>query len=314
MSRRRRPTLLAVVVLVPALLGISAATSLARLTDTASSSGSISTDTLDPPTTLAAVGGANAGLTWVATTDTYASGYELQRATVSGGPYAVVSTITPRTLVASTDIPPANGTYYYVLRSVFQNWHSVDSNQASASVTLGATPTGFKTCTLTSNAADTGGQGNGYELLALNACGDDLLNATDVNSGSNNTVSCTNAGKDRHRFWDFGLGVPATPSTIDGIEVRLDEGMNNNGGTNHVCVELSWNGGTSWTTPKVQSLTGGSVITTYTVGATNDLWGRTWTGADFSNATFRVRLTDVTSQPNKSFVLEYLAVQVTYTP
>ena len=46
----------------------------------------------------------------------------------------------------------------------------------------------------------------------------------------------------------------------------------------------------------------------------NDLWGRTWTGADFTNANFRVRLTDVTSQPNKNFLLEYLAVQVTYTP
>ena len=30
--------------------------------------------------------------------------------------------------------------------------------------------------------------------------------------------------------------------------------------------------------------------------------------------TFRVRLTDVTSQPSKTFSLEYLAAQVTYTP
>ena len=53
---------------------------------------------------------------------------------------------------------------------------------------------------------------------------------------------------------------------------------------------------------------------TFAFGATNDLWGRSWLGSDFSNANFRVRVTDVTSQPNKDYYLEYLAVQVTYTP
>ena len=42
--------------------------------------------------------------------------------------------------------------------------------------------------------------------------------------------------------------------------------------------------------------------------------GQTWTGANFWNANFRVRVIDVTSQPNKTFLLVYLAVQVTYTP
>ena len=310
--RGSRTVLLGVALL--AVLVAPARMSLARLTDTTAVTLAASTDTLDPPTSLAATGGANAALTWTATTDTYASGYDLQRATVSGGPYAVVATITPRTTVATTDTPPVNGTYYYVLRSVFQNWTSVDSNQASATVTLGATPTGFKSCTTTSNAADTGGNGNGYESVPGNACGDDALVATDASSGTNSTVSCTNAGKDRHRFWDFGLGVPGTASAINGIQVRADAGMNNNGGTNQICIELSWDGGTTWTTPKSQALTGGSTITTYMLGSTSDTWGRTWTASNLSNANFRVRVTDVTSQPNKNFLLEYLAVQVTYTP
>jgi hypothetical protein len=295
------------------MLAIPGQASLARLTDAATSTGSAGTDTLDPPTSLAATGGTAASLTWTATVDTYASGYDLQRATVSGGPYTVVASITPRTTVATTDAPTASGTYYYVLRSAFQSWTSANSNQASAVVTL--TPvTGFKTCTLGSNAADTGGNGNGYEVTPNNACGDDAAVATDTNTNTNNVVSCTNTGKDRHRFWDFSLGVPAVVTSINGIQVRLDEGMNNNGGTNNVCVELSWDAGTTWTAPKTQSLTGGSLITTYTVGAANDTWGRTWTPANFSNANFRVRLTDVTSQPNKDFLLEYIAVQVTYTP
>jgi hypothetical protein len=111
------------------------------------------------------------------------SGYEVQRATVSGGPYTVVGTVTPRTTVATTDAPGVNGTYFYVLRSAFQNWRSVDSNQASATITLGSTPTGFKVCTTTSTAADTGGDGNGYETTPANACVVDGNVATDASTG-----------------------------------------------------------------------------------------------------------------------------------
>jgi hypothetical protein len=313
MRRRLLLTVAAITVLVPGLLGPQASASLARLTNADSSAKALSTDTLDPPTTLAATGGAMASLTWGVTPDTYASGYELRRATVSGGPYTVVSTITPRTTVATTNAPGASGTYHYVLRSMFQNWRSVDSNQASATIVVGPIATGFKACTPTSNAADTGGDNNGYELVAANACSDDLLWATDASSGTNTSLSCTNAGKDRHRYWDFTLGVPATVSSVGGIQVRADVGMNNTGGTSLLCVALSWNGGTTWTTPKSVTLST-SAITTYAFGATNDRWGRTWLGSQLSNANFRVRLIDVTNQPTKSFLLEYLAVQVTYTP
>lgn len=300
-------------VVTAGLLGASTSVSLARLTNADTSTQAITTDTLNPPTSLTATGGTSASLGWTATVDTYAAGYELQRATVSGGPYTVVSTIAPRTTVTATDAPGANGTYFYVLRSTFQNWRSVNSNQASATIAIGPTATGYRGCTTTSNAADTGGDGNGYESLAANACGDDLAVATDANTGTNNTVACVNAGKDRHRFWDFGLGIPASVSSVGGIQVRADVGMNNNGGTSQLCVELSWNGGTTWTTPKSVTLSG-SAVATYGLGAVNDTWGRTWLGSELSNASFRVRITDATSQPNKSFLLEYLAVQVTYTP
>lgn len=311
-DRRRRLALVGLAIM--ALSAPPASLSLTRFTDAATARQSVGTDTLDPPTSLAATGGSIASLTWTPTVDAYATGYQLQRATTAGGPYAVVASISPRTVAATTDAPPANGTYYYVLRSAFQSWTSVNSNEASAAIVLGPTATGFRTCTAGSNAPDTGGNGNGYESLPNNACGDDTAVATDANSNTNTTISCTNAGKDRHRFWDFSLGVPATVTSIDGIQVRFDLGMNNNGGTNNLCVELSWDGGTSWTAPKIQNLTGGSAITTYTLGGVSDTWGRTWTPANLSNPSFRVRLTDVTSQPNKSFLLEYLAVQVTYTP
>ena len=313
MPARRLLGLVAVAALVPGLLGMSASASLARLTDGDTSTLAIATDTLDPPTSLAATGGASASLTWTMTPDTYASGYEVQRATVTGGPYTVISTITPRTTVATTDTPASSGTFYYVLRSVFQNWRSVDSNQASAAITLGATPTGFKTCTTTSNAADTGGDGNGYETTPANACVTDGAIATDASTGTNTSLVCTDAGKDRHRFWDFTLGVPATVTSVGGIQVRTDVGLNNNSGTSQICAQLSWDGGTSWTTAKSIAVTNVGV-TAYALGATNDTWGRTWLGSELSNANFRVRLIDVSDRTTKDFRLDGLAVQVTYTP
>jgi len=100
--------------LAVALLGVAGGappTTLARLTDSAASTRSVTTDTLDPPTSLAATGGASIGLGWVATVDTYASGYEIWRSTVSGGGYALVGSATPRSATSATDGPGA-GTYY----------------------------------------------------------------------------------------------------------------------------------------------------------------------------------------------------------
>jgi hypothetical protein len=307
---RRRSIALVIAV---ALVGTAAATAPvthALFVDQNASSISLSTDTLAPPTSLAASGTTTASLTWVPSTDAYAAGYQVYRSATSGSGYSLVSSVTPGSASSTTDAPGA-GTFYYVLRSYFQNWRSVNSNQAS--ITLGQATTGFKGCTALSNAADTGGDNNGYETTPGNACADDTLTATDANTGTNFNTTCANTGKDRHRFWDFNLGIPTTVTSIDGIQVRVDSGMNNNGGTNNLCVDLSWNGGATWTAAKSYDMAV-STISTYNLGGATDTWGRTWTGANFSNANFQVRITDASSQPNKNYLLEYLAIQVTYKP
>ncbi len=319
----RPPRSLVAAILAVALMPLTASTgvgatidlSLARFTDAASASKTITTDILDPPTALTATGGSSVTLSWTATPDVYASGYDVQRATVSGGPYTVVASVTPRATVTTTNAPTANGTYFYVLRSVFQNWRSANSNQASAVVTLGATSTGFKACTAASNVADTGGDGNGYETTAANACVNDNANALDAGTGTNTTLSCTDPGKDRHRWWDFGLGVPATVSSVNGIQVQLGAGLNNNSGTSWICAELSWDGGATWTTAtRFANLTSVG-IATFTLGGATDLWGRSsWSGSDFSNTNFRVRLTDVSDRSGKDIRLDFLTVQVSYSP
>jgi hypothetical protein len=305
----RRLLSLGFVVVLLAVAAAAAPTTLARLTGADASTLSVSTDTLAPPTGLAASGTVSAALSWTPTNDTYATGYQVLRSTTSGSGYAFIGTVTPRTATATTD-SPGNGTFYYVLRSYFQNWDSVDRNEAS--VSLGIVSTGDKGCTAASNAADTGGDGNGYETTPGSSCADGGGIATDASTGTNTTLSCIDAGKDRHRFWDFSLGVPGT-ATIQGIALRADMGLNNNSGTSTLCAQLSWDGGTNWTALKSVAITSVGEAT-YTLGGAADTWGRTWTGGQLSNASFRVRLVDVSDRSTKDFRLDFVAVNVTYTP
>jgi hypothetical protein len=249
-------------------------------------------------------------LSWTASNDAYAAGYQVLRSTTTGGGYSLVKTVTPGSATSTTD-SPGNGTFYYVLRAYFQNWQSVDSNEAS--ISLGTTSTGYKGCTATSNAPDTGGNGDGYESTAGNACADGGGIATDASTGTNTTLSCSDTGKDRHRFWDFSLGVPGSASAVLGIAMRADIGLNNNAGTSNFCAQLSWDGGTTWTALKsVAVATVGE--TTYTLGGAADTWGHAWTGSQLSNANFRVRVVDVSDRSSKDFRLDYLGINVTYTP
>jgi hypothetical protein len=79
-------------------------------------------------------------------------------------------------------------------------------------------------------------------------------------------------------------------------------------------VELSWNGGTTWTAVKSLPITS-TGISTYTFGATTDAWGHApWTTTQLNTTNFRVRVTDSATTTTKTFQLDYLGVQVSYTP
>jgi len=164
----------------------------------------------------------------------------------------------------------------------------------------------------TASAAVTSGSGdnNGYEVVPANAFGNDGLFAVDNNSGTNNQTSCTSSRKDRHIFYNYGLSIPGG-ATIRGIEVRLDGRADSVSGSPKFCVEVSWNGGTSWTAVKSTSTLTTSEAS-YLLGGAADTWGRTWSSSDFTN--FRVRVTNVANNNSRDFSLDWVAVQVTYTP
>ena len=97
------------VLAVGILLASVAATpiSLARFTNGATSTGTFSTATLQPPTGVSATSGASIVLAWTASTSSSATGYILERATALGGPYAQIATVTPVSVTGTVDNPEA---------------------------------------------------------------------------------------------------------------------------------------------------------------------------------------------------------------
>ena len=168
--------------------------------------------------------------------------------------------------------------------------------------------TGFRSPT--ANVANSGGDGNGFESNPSNAHADDSANATDNNSGSGTSTSCTSSSKDKHRFFNYGFSIPAG-ATIGGIEVRLDARADSTSSSPKMCVQMSWDGGTTWTAAKSTGTLGTS-MNTFILGSTTDTWGRTWSLADFSDANLRVRVINVSSSTSRDFFLDWIAVRVTY--
>lgn len=151
-------------------------------------------------------------------------------------------------------------------------------------------------------AADIGGNGDGFESSPTNAFADDN------NFASNDSQALSG---DRHRFYNYGFSI-ASGCVIQGIEVRLDWRLLDTAGSNSVDVELSWDGGDSWTTAKTDSLETTSEHIAI-LGGSADTWGRAWSPDDFSDANFRARLTTNNTVP-QTFFLDWVPVQVYYAP
>ena len=315
-SARRTARLAAHAGLLILLLAVAAGNFLmaraATFTDQASvTDNAFTTDTLDPPTGLtASVVGSDIRLDWTPTTDTYATGYKVQRATTSGGPYSFLGSAVPYTASTLTDtFADAGIRYYYVAQTYFESWLSVYSNEANAAVPL---TTGWPSPAAGASVISNSGDNDGFESNPTNAFADDASYAEDVNSGTANSQDCASTARDRHLFYNYGFTIPGG-QTIDGIEVRLDAWADSTTGSPKICAELSWDGGTTWTAAKTTvDLT--TSEQTYTLGSASDDWGRTWSSTEFSDANFRLRITNVADSIWRDFRLDWVSVQVTYTP
>lgn len=98
----------------------------------ATASGTLSTDTLVPPSNLSAglclLGSVT--LTWTTSPSSWADGYEIRWGTSSSGPYNTGSAITALTTQTITGLSLLT-TYHFVVRAYDGNWRSVDAGPRS---------------------------------------------------------------------------------------------------------------------------------------------------------------------------------------
>ena len=185
--------------------------------------------------------------------------------------------------------------------AIFVDNATVGSNTFTTAASFPCTSgdTGFKNPTV--QAADTGGDGDGFELNPANAFADDAAFASNRNGRG-----------DRHRFYNYGFSIPSN-CAIQGIKVRLDWWLDSTWDWNSMSVELSWDGGTSWTAAKTDS-TETDTEHTAILGGSADTWGHPWSLAELSDANFRVRVISNSGQWSRDFFLDWVPVKVYYGP
>jgi len=207
-------------------------------------------------------------------------------------------TFRPAVIAVVLALAVAVGGFLVARAATFTDQASVTGNTfTTAPCFTGAT--GFTDPTAT--ATDTGGDGDGFELNPINAFAD----------GGDYASNIDGAG-DRQRYYDYGFSI-SSDCVIEGIEVRLDWWLDDILGTNSMDVELSWDGGTSWTTAKTDTQETTSEHSVVLAGPA-DTWGRSWSTAELSDVNFRVRLTSSSTDGLRDFYLDWVPVRVYYAP
>ncbi len=153
------------------------------------------------------------------------------------------------------------------------------------------------------DAADTGGDGDGFEDLPTEAYTDGGGNAANNNGGTG----------DRHLFFGYGFDATEVPAGCDvlGIELRLDWWLDSGAGTNAISVEISWDGGTTWSGVRSDA-SEPLAETTVIFGDAADRWGHLWLPADIDDTGLRVRVTMDPSFSNRDFLLDWIPINVHY--
>jgi hypothetical protein len=77
-------------------------------------------------------------------------------------------------------------------------------------------------------------------------------------------------------------------------------------------VELSWDGGATWTAKKSDPTEPTNSSYAVTLGSASDNWGRGWSASDLSNGNFRVRLTCNGTDSHRDYRLDWVPVRINY--
>lgn len=141
-------------------------------------------------------------------------------------------------------------------------------------------------------------------------------NPTNVEAADGTGATCFLFAMDSGQYLyvsDFGFAVPVG-STIKGITVTVNRKATSHTNNIEDGIKLTKDGltgvGSTHSTGSFWPLT----YTLATVGSSNDLWGTTWTPAQVNSSDFGLFLTIDTIGFNDTGNIDYIKVQVTYTP
>ncbi len=199
-----------------------------------------------------------------------------------------------------------NGEYQDYINGIYKYKTFFNTNMFN---TAGSHDTGFQNPS--SNTDDNGGDNDGFQSNANRGYTDNGSFAIDSNSGNGTGTNCTGTDKDKHRYYNYNLPVPSGAS-IEGIEVRLDARVDSTSNSPRMCVELSWDGGNTWTNAQ-STPTLSTSEASYTLGGSSDDWGHSWSESDLSNSNFRLRVVNVASSTSRDFYLDWAAVKIHYS-
>jgi len=115
--------------------------------------------------------------------------------------------------------------------------------------------------------------------------------------------------------FDFSSLLPGYgDTTIDGIEVTVNYSASSSGGTGtFLTVEISHDGGTTYSAEAVEQNVIGTTDVTKTWGGAADTWGRAWDVSETSDANFRVKLQDTGDPTDKAAWVDHIQVKIYYT-
>jgi hypothetical protein len=157
---------------------------------------------------------------------------------------------------------------------------------------------------------------NSQQRSATNSSGN-FTNPAGAYNDTGNTANATDGNVEQYYGYNFNV-----TDRVCGIEVRLDAWRRSSGShrsySGAIAVELSWDGGTNWTSTGYGTGNLTEDEATYNVGGASDDWGRNWTASEVNNSTgLRVRLTAAASCSGSScgtprVYLDWVPVTVYY--
>ena len=163
-------------------------------------------------------------------------------------------------------------------------------------------------------AADTGVKTAG---TATNTSWTSGWDTTSLSGNDTNIATYSSLGTAVGTLSSFGLNVPVDAQSIDGIKVEIEARENNVTCDAYLSTYLSWNGGSSYTAAHRTPDGSDELPTAFTLfveGGTSDIWGRTWSASEFSDANFMVKIEGINEKDGKNVEIDYVWITVYYTP